>query len=99
MMKTMVRKLGKEYVALVRKAFQEKPNNFGFIKISDEELANLEALFVPGYNEYHSDVFSFRAGIWVVQIVTHRGSEGRWVEVALINPYDPHEVYTTGAVE
>lgn len=88
------KKLGLEKAELVLKAFGANQQHFGFIKVKTEELAELPSLYSPNAMPLHRDVYSFRAGAWMVVIVTHED----WVEVTLLNPYDADEHYTTSAV-
>lgn len=87
----MERRLGTKNAQKVLKAFEENERQFGFIKISEEELADLRSLYTPSGMAVYRNVFSFRAGIWVVMIV----DEKDYISVHLINAHDPDEVYTT----
>lgn len=78
------KKLGEERARKVMAAIQKDEDNFGFIKITIDELKELEALYIPHQMSYRSDVFSFRAGAWVVMIIDHN----YYIEIWLINPYD-----------
>ena len=86
------KKLGVELAQKVLKAFEKDPQHFGFIKISAEELAELVNLYSPASMPLHRDVYSFRAGVWVVMIVVH---DRDWVEVTILNPYDVTDHHTT----
>ncbi len=79
-----MKKLGTENAKKVIAALGSKPQQFGFIKASEEWLSQLEALPVPPYTPVRNDVFCFRAGVWFVTIVVNE----EWVEVHLNNPYD-----------
>ena len=90
MERTFVKKLGLENARRVLKAFSKDEQHFGFIKISEEELADLESLYSPPRMALgHRDVFSFRAWCWMIIIVVHEG----FVEVTIVNPYDiPNDI-------
>lgn len=83
------RKLGEKKAKQVLDILSSAENSkkFGFIKITKEELAELVSLYSPIGMPLHQDVFTFRAGVWMVVIV----SRGEYVEVTLLNPYDPQE--------
>ena len=84
------RKLGNEKAEMVLRAFAANQQHFGFIKVKKEELAELTTPFSPSSMPLHQDVYTFRAGVWLVVIVSHTG----WVEVTLMNPYDVNEHFT-----
>ena len=83
------KKLGIEIAEKVLKIFADNPKHFGFIKIKKEELAEIENIYSPLAMPLCRDVYTFRAGIWVVMIIVKD-----WIEVTLLNPYDPNEHYT-----
>ena len=85
----MNKKLGAKKAQKVLMAFAANPQHFGFIKITEKELAELESLYSPPWMNHYTDVFSFRAGMWVVMIVDH----SNYLEFYLINPYDPKEQF------
>ncbi len=80
----MERKLGLENARKVLKAFSKDTLHFGFIKVSETELAGLISLYNPNKMACYRDVFSFRAGMWVIIILV----DAEYVDVSLINPYD-----------
>ena len=84
------RKLGGEKADMVLRAFAANQQHFGFIKIKKEELAELTTPFSPGRMPLHLDVYTFRAGIWLVVIVSHTD----YIEVTSMNPYDANEHFT-----
>ena len=79
------RKLGSNKAALVMKVFCENKQHFGFIKIEPEELAELTTLPSPSRMPLHQDVYSFRAGSWMIIIVDHN----EYLQVTILNPYYP----------
>ena len=82
------KKLGIENARKVLKAISKDKQHFGFIKISEEELADLTSLYSPTHMALGPrDVFSFRAGGWMIVIVVNK----ELVEVTIINPYAIHE--------
>ena len=87
----MNRKLGNEKAKMVMKALESDDQHFGFIKTKEEDLAELTSVTVLPNMQYRSDVYTFRAGIWMVIIITHTD----WVEVTLVNPYDVTDHFTT----
>ena len=90
-----VRRLGIENARKVLKAFSKDDQHFGFIQISEEELADLTSLYSPSKMALgRRDVFSFRAGGWMIVIVVHED----FVEVTIINPYDFQESFTTSDI-
>ena len=91
---TLERKLGLENARKVLKAFSKDTDHFGFIKVSEKELAELVSLYNPTGMEMLQDVFSFRAGAWMVVIIVQSG----YVEVSLINPYDVNENFHTSDI-
>ncbi len=91
----MARKLGDKNALMVIHAFEKNPKHFGFIKTTVKDLSELISLYSPPSMPYHSDVFSFRAGVWMVIIVSH----GDWIEVTLANPYDLNEHYTVSSLD
>ena len=91
-----VRKLGIENARKVLKAFSKDDQHFGFIQVSEDELADLTSLYSPSKMALgRRDVFSFRAGCWVILIVVH---DEDFVEVTIINPYDFQESFTTSDI-
>ena len=83
-----VKRLGIENARKVLKAISKDDQHFGFIQISEEELADLTSLYSPSKMALgRRDVFSFRAGGWMIVIVVHED----FVEVTIINPYDFQE--------
>ena len=91
---TIERKLGLENARKVLKAFSKNTQHFGFIKVSETELAELISLYNPPKMANRRDVFCFRDGIWMVVIVVQDG----YVEVSLINPYDVNENFHTSDI-
>lgn len=87
------RKLGNEKAEMVLRAFAANQQHFGFIKVKKEKLAELTTPFIPSSMPAYEDVYTFRAGIWLVVIVSRTG----WVEVTLMNPYDVNEHFTVTA--
>ena len=85
------RKLGTEKAKIVLEAMSKDSQHFGFIKITEDELANLESLYSPNRMPFHSNVYSFRAGIWVVIILIQAND---WVEITILNPYDVNDNHT-----
>ena len=90
---TLERKLGLENARKVLKAFSKDPQHFGFIKVSEEELAELISLYYPPRMANYRDVFSFRAGIWMVVIIVRD-----YIAVNLINPYDVNQNFHTSDI-
>ena len=92
---TFAKRLGIENARKVLKAFSKDDQHFGFIKVSEDELADLTSLYSPSKMALGSrDVFSFRAGCWMIVIVVHED----FVEVTIINPYDFQESFTTSDI-
>ena len=91
----IVRKLGKETAKKVLHAMARDPQHFSFIKITENELADLASLYSPTNMPLYYNVYSFRAGVWVVMITDHR----EWVEVTIINPYDLQDHYTVSNLD
>ena len=91
----MTRKLGKENAKKVMKALASDEQHFGFIKAKEEDLAELTSVTVLPNMQYRSDVFTFRAGIWMVIVITHKD----WVEVTLVNPYDVTDHFTVSDLD
>ncbi len=90
-----VRRLGIENARKVLKAFSKDDQHFGFIQVSEDELADLTSLYSPSKMALgRRDVFSFRAGCWMIVIVVHED----FVEVTIINPYDFQESFTTSDI-
>lgn len=90
-----VRRLGIENARKVLKAFSKDDQHFGFIQVSEDELADLTSLYSPSKMALgRRDVFSFRAGCWMIVIVVHE----EFVEVTIINPYDFQESFTTSDI-
>ena len=90
-----VRRLGIENARKVLKAFSKDDQHFGFIQVSEDELADLTSLYSPSKMALgRRDVFSFRAGGWMIVIVVHED----FVEVTIINPYDFQESFTTSDI-
>ena len=89
------KKLGLENARKVMKAFSNDEQHFGFIKTSEEELSELTSLDSPSKMALSKrDVFTFRAGAWMLVIVVHK----EFVEVTLINPYDFTDRTTTSDI-
>ena len=85
-------KLGIENARKVLKAISKDKQHFGFIKISEEELADLTSLYSPTNMALGPrDVFSFRAGVWMIVIVVNKD----FVEVSILNPYALQEEIVT----
>lgn len=82
------RQLGEKNARLVMEAMSKDPNRFGFIKAEEKWLSELRSTPCPPGMQFHSDVFTFRPGIWVVEILVHHDPDKSWVEVHLRNPYD-----------
>lgn len=86
------KRLGIENARKVLKAFANDAEHFGFIRITEDELADLASLYRPFQMvQRRRDLFSFCAGTWMVVIVVQDG----YVEVSLINPYDVNEYIHT----
>lgn len=79
------RKLGLWNAERVLKAFSKDKQHFGFIKVSKEKLSELTSLYDPVY--VNNDLFTFKAGNWMIVIVTHPG----YVDVTIVNPYAMNE--------
>lgn len=84
------KKLGLENAKKVLKAFEKDAQHFGFINVSEKELAELMVMYNPPKMNSRRDVFSFRAGCWVILIVV----ADSYVEVTCINPYDLEERFS-----
>lgn len=89
------RKLGENNAQKVLKVFENNKRHFGFVKVTAERLSQLTDLYSPSSMQYHGDVFSFRAGTWMIIIVCRT----EWVEVTIMNPYDPKECFTATSLD
>ena len=78
------RTLGMENAKKVLRAMQQDPKNFGFVKISLEELASIEAPYTPSKMGSRRNIYNFLAGNWMILIIVNSS----YVEVTLLNPYD-----------
>ena len=90
---TLEKKLGTENAKKVLTAISKDEMHFGFIQVTEEELAELTSLYNPSKMAMLKDVFSIRAGKWMVVIVVHALKD--YVEVKLINPYDVNDNFQT----
>ena len=87
---TFEKKLGYENAKKVLKAFEKDSQHFGFLNVSEKELAELTSMRNPQMMNNRRDVFSFRAGCWVILIVVI----DYYIEVSIVNPYDLDEHFT-----
>ena len=88
------KKLGSINAKRVLKALEKDPQHFGFISVSENELAELTSLYNPHKMAIRRDVFSFRAGGWMIVIVVHDS----YVDVTIMNPYDLEERFSSSDI-